>query len=45
MTAVVFGGEAPTAFRPNPLVHAAAVSAVDDRAALQSTSWSIVTLE
>ncbi len=38
MTAVVLGGEAPTALVPNPLVHVAPTSAFVDRPMLQSTS-------
>jgi len=38
MTAVLVGGEAPTALLPKRLAHAAATSALVDRAALQSTS-------
>jgi hypothetical protein len=45
ITAVVFGGDAPTLFTPKPLVQVAAMSALIDRPALQSTSSSMVTLE
>src|SRR5262252_4455993 len=38
MTAVVFGGDAPTLLAPNPLIQVAATSAFVDRATLQSTS-------